>query len=658
LTAGKHNQYRFLAYTLSLLICAPAALSSPPNAAADVVTKSSTASNATTVAPTASAVTATSSADAAPETSATAVSTSGAGSSKSTDTKSNATATDIKSNEDKNVEASGSDDVILRAFKDELMRTQTKLTLGGHPPPYFTAYTGHEQEQYNIYGSFGALDRCDEAHARWITVDLRAGDRKFDSDSGPAFFGGDGSQTTSLDDNYDAIRHDLWLRTDFAYKHAIEGLESKRAVLQQKKINDLPDAMSPAPPVVSLMPRIKLNLDREKWNREIKNISAVFKNYPGVLNSEVSLLSCCLTRWYANSEGSINREVDRGAVLGMTAAGQAPDGMDVADFEMIATGDPAALPDPAFLKTLAQSLAERVTALAKAPEIEDYRGPVLFEKQAAAEFFAQSLTPSLVNPNERLSRLTAIVSSGGLKEKLGRRILPTSVTVTDDPTAVEYKGTPLKGGYAVDDEGVKGEKVVLVQNGILKTLLSGRTPSRYVKGSNGHWHGSAPGPSILFVTSTEGKPLGELKAQLMRMGKEDGLKYVLIARRITTLYVRYFNAGEPGFKSLRGGYRSDQSIAPPTLLYKVNVDDGSEELVRGAKFEHTSSRMWRDIVAFGDDTQAYNVLNAGNPSNGTSSSLISPSILVSEMDVTRAQQEGEKPMFLKNPYFDKSIMAH
>jgi predicted Zn-dependent protease len=614
LTAGKRNRIRFLAYTLSLFVCTPAVFADTSLASAQPSAPGSASAPASA----------------------------------------SASASTTSASQDKNSQTPGIDDVVLRAFKDELQRTQTKLTLDGHPPPYFSSYTGHEQEQYNVYGSFGALDRCDAAHQRWITVDLRAGNQKFDSDSGPAFFGGDGSQTTSLDDNYDAIRHDLWLRTDSSYKHAIEGLESKRAVLQQKKINDLPDAMSSAPPVVSIKPKSTLNLDKEKWNKEIRDISAVFKAYPGVLNSEVSLLSCCLTRWYANSEGSINREVDKGAVIGMTAAGQAKDGMDVADFEMIASNDPAVLPDPNFLKTLAQGLADRVTALAKAPEIEDYRGPVLFEKQAAAEFFAQSLTPSLVNPNERISRLSAIVSSGGLKEKLGRRILPTSVTVTDDPTAVEYRGTPLKGGYAVDDEGVKGEKVVLVKNGILKTLLSGRTPSRYVKETNGHWHGTGPGPSVLFVTSTEGKPVGELKAQLMHMGKEDGLKYVLIARRITTLYVRYFNAGEPGFKSLRGGYRSDQSIAPPTLLYKVNVDDGSEELVRGAKFEHTSSRMWRDIVAFGDDTQAYTVLNAGNTSNGTSSSLVSPSILVAEMDVTRAQQEGEKPMFLKNPYFDKT----
>jgi predicted Zn-dependent protease len=330
--------------------------------------------------------------------------------------------------------------------------------------------------------------------------------------------------------------------------------------------------------------------------------------------------------------------------------------MDVADFEMCASNTPQALPDPTFLKLMARGLAERVTALASAPLIEDYRGPILFEKQAAAEFFAQTLTPSLTNPSERLSRLGSF--SSGLKEKLGRRILPTTFTVTDDPLATEYKGMPLKGGYLVDDEGVKAQKVTLVQNGILKTLFSGRTPSRYIKETNGHWRAGGAGPSILFVTATNGKPMADLKQQLMHMGKEDGLKYVLIVRRVTSLYLRYFNAGEPGFKSLRGSFRGEQvSLSPPTLLYKVNVDDGSEELVRGAKFEHLSSRLWRDIVAVGDDAQPHIVLNASLPFNATSSSLVAPSILISEMDVTRSQTEGEKPMLLKNPYFDKSSFS-
>ena len=559
-----------------------------------------------------------------------------------------------------NVAASIGDDPILRAFKDELLRTETRLKLPGHPSPYFTSYTIHDQEWYNVFGSFGALDRCDETHSRWLNVDLRIGNRKLDSDNGSAgMFDRDRSPNMSLDDNYDAIRDDLWLKTDSAYKHAIESFESRKALLQQKKILDLPDSMAGSKPVISVYPVSHLEIDKAKWNDEVRGISGVFKSYPTVVNSEVTLLSRNQNRWFTNSEGSIHREGEQAAVIGMTASAQAKDGMEVADFELYGSTSPKLLPDENFLKLAAGGLAERVTALSNAPMIEDYRGPILFEGQAAAEFFAQSLTPSLVNPNEKFSRLSAFgIGSNGLKEKLGRRILPTSFTIVDDPLAKEYKGTPLKGGYVVDEEGVIGQKITLVENGILKTLCAGRTPSRFIKETNGHWRGGSATPTILFITSTEGKPMPALKEQLMKLGKEDGLNYVLIVRRITSLYLHFFNAGDPGFKSMRIGSRGgDVSLSAPTLLYKVNVDDGKEELVRGARFEHLSSRMWRDIVGVGDDTQAHLVLTSAQPGNSTSSSLICPSILVSELDVTRSQQEGEKPMLLKNPYFEKTSFS-
>ncbi len=539
----------------------------------------------------------------------------------------------------------------LRAFKDELARTESKLTLGGQPPPYYTAYQARELTRFNIYGSFGALDRVDDSRQKFINVDVRIGDRKFDSDNGSNFT----PIAVSLDDNYDALRHSLWLSTDAAYKRAIEGLESKKAALQQKKVLDLPESLAPAKALVSIEPKSSLLIDKAKWMNNVRDISAVFKKYPAVVNSEVSLLTSNQNRWFINSEGSLNREGDSGAVIGITASGLAKDGMDVADFEMFGSNEPGLLPAPEFLKTIANGLAERINALTRAPIIEDYRGPVLFEKQAAAEFFAQTLTPSLINP--RPSRLSNPFASSGLKEKIGRRILPKSVSVIDDPLAKEFNGVPLKGGYQVDDEGVKGQKVVLVEDGILKTLCAGRTPSRYIRETNGHGRSiNGASPSILFINSKESKPLPELKSELMRMGREDGLPYVLIVRRIATLYLQFFNAGEPGFKTLRAGLRNDQiSLTAPTLIYKVNVQDGSEELVRGAKFEHLNSRIWRDIVALGNDQQPYIVLTAGLAPNTTSSSIVTPSILISEMDITKAQQEGDKPMFLNNPYFDKSI---
>jgi predicted Zn-dependent protease len=542
-------------------------------------------------------------------------------------------------------------DVVLRAFKDELARTQARLKLEGHPPPYFTSYTAVQEESYNVFASFGALDRRDQARDRWLDVDLRLGDRKFDSGSSHALF----DRAASIDDNYDALRHDLWLKTDSSYKRAIEGLEAEKAVLQQKKIMDLPDAMTQASPVVSIQPKVTLDVDKDRWDREVRESSAIFKAYPSIINSEVAMLSHACTRWFANSEGTVFREGDRGAVLGILATAQAKDGMAVADFELFGSTTPAGLPDIEHLTASTKGLAERLLKLSDATILEDYRGPVLFEKQAAAEFFAQTLSPNLCNPNEKLSRM----SSGmfGLKERLGRRILPTTVTVVDDPLATTFGGVPLKGGYLVDDEGVKAQKVVLVQNGILKTLCSGRTPSRYVKETNGHWHNGAATPSQLFITASQTLPFDQLKRKLIQMGKDDGLQYVLIVRRITSLYLRLLNAGEPGFKGLGAYLRPDQvSLAPPTLLYKVNVEDGSEELVRGARFEHLSTRVWRDIVAFGDDPAAYIVMNAVLTS-ANATSLVTPSFLVSELDLGRWQHETDKPMLLKNPYFDRSSIT-
>src|SRR3990172_6220537 len=70
--------------------------------------------------------------------------------------------------------------------------------------------------------------------------------------------------------------------------------------------------------------------------------------------------------------------------------------------------------------------------------------------------------------------------------KLGKRILPPGTRVYDDPTLLELGGRRLWGSYAFDDEGVAGSKVVLVEEGILKTFLMSRTPRKGLERSNGH----------------------------------------------------------------------------------------------------------------------------------------------------------------------------
>src|SRR5260370_3866665 len=100
---------------------------------------------------------------------------------------------------------------------------------------------------------------------------------------------------------------------------------------------------------------------------------------------------------------------------------------------------------------------------------------------------------------------------GGKRDWLGRlgsRVLPPSVTLLDDPGTKEFNGASLIGGYSVDDEGVRAQKVALVENGILKGELMSRRPGPDFDQSNGHGRAAflndaKPPMSNLIFNSTE-----------------------------------------------------------------------------------------------------------------------------------------------------------
>ena len=70
--------------------------------------------------------------------------------------------------------------------------------------------------------------------------------------------------------------------------------------------------------------------------------------------------------------------------------------------------------------------------------------------------------------------------------KVDVRVLPPTVTLIDDPSAKDYKGTPLIGSYTIDEQGVPAEKVTIVEDGKLKNLLMSRQPGPDSDKSNGH----------------------------------------------------------------------------------------------------------------------------------------------------------------------------
>jgi len=186
-----------------------------------------------------------------------------------------------------------------------------------------------------------------------------------------------------------------------------------------------------------------------------------------------------------------------------------------------------------------------------------------------------------------------------LEKRLGKRVLPTSFRVYDDPRSPAFQGTPLAGYYLFDDEGVRAQRVEIVTNGKLQGMVMSRTPTKRFSQSTGHGRrGSSESPrstiGCLYIESSDTKSPDELKKALLKAADDEGLEYGL---RISGLRSR--DPGDsPAFRFTRGA--PSRGVGDPVAVYKVYVADGHEELVRGCEFRSLDERNLRRILAAGN----------------------------------------------------------
>jgi hypothetical protein len=85
----------------------------------------------------------------------------------------------------------------------------------------------------------------------------------------------------------------------------------------------------------------------------------------------------------------------------------------------------------------------------------------------------------------------------------------------------------------------------------------------------------------------------------------------------------------------------------PVMVYKV-LPDGTEELVRGVKLEGTPLSLLSNLVAAANDFAVFNGV-CGAESGPVPVSAVSPSLLVSRIEVARAPKGTERPPLLPPP---------
>ncbi|MFA6028650.1 MAG: metallopeptidase TldD-related protein [Elusimicrobiota bacterium] len=543
------------------------------------------------------------------------------------------------------------DDPVLRAMGDEVKRSVERLEMQKLGKPYFVSATVVEDDRLEIEGVFGALKDPNRSRSRRVRTVLRIGSREFDN---AHYVGKDYwhyqpfTDVGPIDDDYDAVRGALWLTADQAYKQALEKLSQKEAYRHTRNITEKISDLSKDPVSSARLPSSGAVLDQPLWEERVRRLSAVFRKYPAVQRSSVGLYFSRRTTRLADSEGRRLAQPDDDFELLVSASGQAKDGMTVKDRRRVIRRRIEDFPDLPALEAEAARLAQDVTDLASATVAEPYVGPVLLEGPAAGEFFNQLLAHNVSFPRELWIEDEGVkgeFGSGELAPRLGLRVISPLFDVTDDPSAESAAGQPLLGTYAYDDEGIAARPVRIAEKGLLKDLPMGREPIKEREGSNGHgrgafWEFPTAHISNLFVVPRSSIPLADLRKELLKRAADFGLPYGIVIRRL----------GEEDDQD------KDELLAAPVLAYKVDVKTGKEELLRSAQFSGVSLRALRDIALASDRTLVYNYYQLGpyKVSRGqTQASIVSPDVLLAEMEFKKTDRKPEKPPYLKHPYFDK-----
>lgn len=535
-------------------------------------------------------------------------------------------------------------DVVLRALVDELERNSARLELADLDRPYFIELGIQDAGGAYVSAALGAVTGRNEGRNRSLSSDVRVGSYTLDNGnfSGGGYggmfglsMGEMGGAEVPLEDDYNAIRQAIWWIADRDYKNVAETFVQKKAFMESKLIEDKPDDFSRETPAVHLEERLDTRLELAALEGLAVALSAVFREYPDIQASGVSVSGSATNRYLVNSEGTRLRTGMRRYSLGVRATVQAEDGMRLGDTLTLYAGRLEDLPPQEELVARCRELAKQLLALRAAPVLESYTGPVLFEPEAAASLFARNFGGAFGGGQRPVGSRS---NPDDFANKLNKRILPRFLDVVDDPTQAAIGGVAVMGHYRYDDQAVAAQKVSLVEDGRLKALLMSRNPSKEFKQSNGHGRGglgSARGAvGCLMVSADNGLDAAGLRQELLDACADEGLEFGI---RIASLG----STGDGGGRFGRGGEFA--AGISPLVMYKV-YPDGREELVRGAEIARVDLKAFKRMLAAGDKPY---VLNTGGRGQGTTVAV--PALLFEELDLAKIDRDFDKPPILPSP---------
>jgi len=523
------------------------------------------------------------------------------------------------------------DSAIIQAMQDELKRNIRELEDTSLAKPFFISYTIADAEQIQVSGTLGAIVNSDKNRYKDWSARLLVGSYEITDEN---FYSSQPDEPVyqpniemPVENDYIGIRRSLWLTTNNLYYSAARTYHDKITQIELKKLDksslDVPD-FSKVPVVKKYISSRSTTIQKEELETKVRNLSSFFRNYPDISRSYIILNVFTSYVYFTNTEGTDIRFPFNITSLNVQLETYTSDGERLNRNITYTFNLPDELPSDSKLLADMEMITENLLSVRESVRFDDtYYGPVLLLGEVAAETMEKFLfagSDALISSRQTLHsshqmNMSFEEPTNDLQSRIGKSIISKDLTITAEPFLKEFNGRKLIGSFEVDAEGViPPEKLILVENGSLKTLLNGRTPSKQVPESNGHMRleynnrglTNTIGPGVIRIVTSNPVPIEELKKQLLNSAREEGLDYAIMIKSLDI----------------------DGSDVPFNY-YKLDLKTGEETLLRAVRLKNLTMQSFHRSAVFSDSIFVHNTVLeqdkvGSNALSGIPSSFILP----------------------------------
>ena len=516
-------------------------------------------------------------------------------------------------------------EIIFKAMEDEMKRTKDSLHFANLPLPYFVDYKYINGNITYVSASLGGVHSINHLkNQSQGFINLSLGDKMTTSSMSLDNIDMNFGFPNEID--YDMIRRGFWILSDRSYKMALNNMGAK---VNMRKSNPLPEEDVNIPEMLELPACEYIEesavapVDTALMIRYASELSAIFADYPRIFNSDVNFNAETKDIYRLTSEGQKLRFALPEVKLNINGNIKTCDGSSLYDqFEVFAKHT-SELPSLEELKQRTRDFCELLVKKADAPVVKEfYVGPIMIEGESVVEAISHQVVQTSCMASRDLQRGSSTSSM-----MLGKRIIDTKLSISQLADTPEYKGQKLLANYKVDVDGVAPKKSLpIIENGILKTLLTGRHPAIGAMESTGNnrFQFSSPvskcTPGIIHVSIDKCIPEASMKSTFLKEAKKAGLDHAYIVK-----------APKDSWK----------------YLVRVDVNTGEEEIVRVNEIPNPSRSDLMHITAASKEEFVSN--HSHYDYNTVLSYIVPRSIIVESIEHSFLKPDRQEDFQLQNP---------